>query len=122
MKITIADVAKIAKVSKATVSRVINNKPEGVSEETRDRILKIIADLEFRPGSIARGLVTKKTKTLGIIIPDITNPFFPQLVRGAEDYANKFGFNLFLCNSDKSIEKRKFILMPLSIKVLMGLF
>lgn len=107
MKVTIADIAKMANVSKATVSRVINKKPEGVGRETRNRILKIVEESNFQPSMIARGLVTKKTKTLGLIIPDITNPFFPQLVRGAEDYSNKCGYSLFLCNSDKSIKKEQ---------------
>lgn len=105
MKLTISDIAQMANVSKATVSRVINNKPEGVSKETRDKILKLIEENNFQPSMIARGLVTKKTKSIGLIIPDITNPFFPQLVRGAEDYANKMGYHIFLCNSDKSITK-----------------
>lgn len=107
MKVTIADIARVANVSKATVSRVVNNKLEGVGKETRERILQIIEEYKFQPSMIARGLVTKRTKSLGLIIPDITNPFFPQLVRGAEDYANKNGYTLFLCNSDKSIEKEK---------------
>lgn len=107
MKVTISDIARMANVSKATVSRVINNKPDGVSKETRDRIMQLVADLKFQPSMIARGLVTKKTKSIGLIIPDITNPFFPQLVRGAEDYANKFGYHIFLCNSDKSIKKEE---------------
>jgi len=107
MKVTINDIAKMADVSKATVSRVINNKPEGVSSETRDRILKLVEEFKFQPSMIARGLVTKKTKTIGLIIPDITNPFFPQLVRGAEDYANKLGYNIFLSNSDKSVMKEE---------------
>ena len=107
MKVTISDIARLANVSKTTVSRVINNKPEGVGQETKNKICRIIEEYEFQPSMIARGLVTKKTKSLGLIIPDITNPFFPQLVRGVEDFANKSGYHLFLCNSDRSIDKEK---------------
>lgn len=107
MKITISDIARMANVSKATVSRVINNKPEGVGKETRENILKIIEECGFHPSLVARGLVTKKTKSIGLIITDIANSFYPLLVRGAEDYANKLGYSLFLCNSDNSPEKEK---------------
>ncbi len=107
MKYTISDIAKMANVSKATVSRVINNKPEGVGKETRENILKIIEESGFQPSMVARGLVTKKTKSIGLIITDIDNSFYPQLVRGAEDYANKLGYSLFLCNSANNPEKEK---------------
>ncbi|HOQ01405.1 MAG TPA: LacI family DNA-binding transcriptional regulator [Acetivibrio clariflavus] len=107
MKITIADIARMANVSKATVSRVINNKPEGVSKETRENILRIIKESGFQPSMVARGLVTKKTKSIGLIITDIANSFYPLLVRGVEDYANKYGYSLFLCNSDNNPEKEK---------------
>ncbi|TCL65899.1 LacI family transcriptional regulator [Hydrogenispora ethanolica] len=104
---TIKDIARLANVSKATVSRVINNKSEGVGEETKQKILRIIEELNYRPSLLARGLVTKRTHSLGLIIPDITNPFFPQLARGAEDTAAKHGYSLFLCNSDNSPEKEQ---------------
>ena len=107
MKVTISDIARMANVSKATVSRVINNKPEGVGKDTRDNILKIIKETGFQPSMVARGLVTNKTKSLGLIITDIANSFFPIIVRGVEDYANKFGYSLFLCNSDNNPEKEK---------------
>lgn len=107
MKVTISDIARMANVSKATVSRVINNKPEGVGKETRDNVLRIIEECGFQPSMIARGLVTNKTKSLGLIITDIANSFFPLLVRGVEDYAKKFGYSIFLCNSDNSPKKEK---------------
>lgn len=107
MTSTISDIAQRANVSKATVSRVINNKSEGVGEETKQRILDIIKELNYQPSLIARGLVTKRIHSIGLIIPDIANPFFPQLARGAEDSALKRGYNLFLCNSDNSLDKEK---------------
>jgi LacI family transcriptional regulator len=81
-KTTIGDIVKIASVSQATVSRVINRNPEGVSQDTREKILKIIEENGYKPSLLARGLVTQKTKSIGLIIPDITNPFFPQIIRG----------------------------------------
>lgn len=107
MKVTISDIARMANVSKATVSRVINNKPEGVGKETRDKVLRIVEEAGFHPSMVARGLVTKKTKSIGLIITDIANSFYPLLVRGAEDYANKLGYSLFLCNSDNNPEKER---------------
>jgi LacI family transcriptional regulator len=107
MSITIKDVARRANVSIATVSRVINNKSDGVSDETRKEVLKVASDLGYYPNRVARGLVTNKTNILGLILPDITNPFFPSIVRGVEDTANKYGYNIILCNTDNSSEKEK---------------
>ncbi|MEH7176860.1 LacI family DNA-binding transcriptional regulator [Neobacillus vireti] len=100
MAITIKDIARKANVSITTVSRVINQKSEGIGESTRKKVLEIIEELEYRPNSIARSMITKQTKTIGLIIPDIRNPFFPELVRGVEDFANLHAYNVFLCNTD----------------------
>ncbi|MEG0371412.1 MAG: LacI family DNA-binding transcriptional regulator [Clostridium sp.] len=105
MGVTIKDVAKASNVSIATVSRVINNKDEGVSNDTRERIKQIMKEMDYRPSGIARGLVTKKTHTLGLIVPDISNPFFPAIVKGIEDSARNSGYNIILCNSDDSPHK-----------------
>lgn len=99
MKATILDVAKMANVSKATVSRVLNNKAN-VSEEIKERVFKAIEALDFRPSAIARSLVNKRTKMIGLVLPDITNPFFTYLARGVEDAAHRHGYTVFLCNSD----------------------
>ena len=107
MGVTIKDIARKANVSLATVSRVINNKSEGVGPETRERILNIMKDLGYYPNRIARGLVTKKTNILGLVLPDISNPFFPSLARGVEDTANKYGYNIILCNTDNKTEKEE---------------
>jgi DNA-binding LacI/PurR family transcriptional regulator len=103
MKATILDVAELAKVSKATVSRVINNK-NNVSGEVRERVIQAIKELGFRPSGIARSLVHRKTKSLGLILPDITNPFFPALARGVEDAAHRYGYTVFLCSTDNEPE------------------
>ena len=103
----ISDIARLAGVSKGTVSRVINNSKEGVSEETRRRIQQIIKETGYIPNQVAGSLTYSCTKTIGLIIPDIQNMFFPQLVRGIEDCANENGYNLFLCNSDSDIKKEE---------------
>ncbi|PKM52017.1 MAG: LacI family transcriptional regulator [Firmicutes bacterium HGW-Firmicutes-7] len=105
MKVTITDIAKIANVSVATVSRVINNKSKGVSEQTRTRLLKLIEEYNFEPNAVARGLVTKKSKIIGLLIQDIANPFYPRLAKGVEEEANLRGYNIILCDGNNSEEK-----------------
>ncbi len=107
MRVTIDDIARLAGVSKATVSRVLNNKAEGVSTDTRKMIQKLIDDLEYKPNLLARGIVTSKTKTIGLILPDITNPFFPELVKAVEDCASKNGYTVIFGNTDFSLEKEQ---------------
>jgi len=121
LKVTIRDIAEKANVSIATVSRVINNKSEGVGEETRKRILKLVKELGYQPNALARGLVTKKTKTVGLIIPDITNPFFADIARGVEDQANLFGYNVFLCNTDDDLDKENKYINALKEKYVDGI-
>ncbi|KNF09745.1 ribose operon repressor [Gottschalkia purinilytica] len=107
MTVTIKDIAKLANVSTTTVSRVINNKYEGVGEETRKRILDLVKELGYQPNALARSLVTKRTSSIGLIIPDIINPFFPDLARGVEDIASKEGYSVILCNTDDDPDKEK---------------
>ena len=107
MKITIADIAEKAGVSKATVSRVLNDRPEGVGAQTRERIKKIVSETGFQPSGVARGLATGKSRSVGLIIPDIANPFHPLLVRGVEGVLSQSGYSLFLCNSGCDIAKEK---------------
>jgi len=121
LRCTISDIARIAKVSKATVSRVINNKSEGVSPETAQRIREIIEELGYRPNSLARSIANSRAKMLGLVIPDITNPFFPNLVRGIEDYANSCGYTVFLCNTDNNPEKEEQYLLSLIDKRVDGI-
>ncbi len=101
---TIRDVSKLAGVSVATVSRVINKKGY-VSKETEEAILNAMKMLNYTPNDVARRLAGKKSNTIGLIIPNILNPFFPEIARAAEDTANKLGFNLILCNADNNREK-----------------
>ena len=103
---SIYDVAREAKVSVFTVSAVINNKSH-VGKKLRDRVEEAIRKLNYRPNLIARSLAKQRTHTIGMIVPDIANPFFPMVVRGAEDTAQKHGYNLLLCNSDDTLEKEE---------------
>lgn len=105
LTVTIKDIANKANVSITTVSRVINNKKEGIGEETRKKILQIIEELDYSPDSIARSMKTKKTKSIGLIIPDIRNPYFPELVRGVEEIANQSNYDVLLYNTDGSEHK-----------------
>ena len=108
-KVTISDVAKLANVSKATVSRVLNQNPQ-VKKEIRERVLRAIDELGFRPSAIARNLATKRTNMIGLILPDITNPYFPVLARGIEDAAHRLGYSLFISNTDNDPKlERKYI-------------
>lgn len=102
--VTIKDIAKRARVSVGTVSNVLNNTAI-VREETKNRVLQAIEERNYEPSRIARSLASKKTKTLGFIIPDIANPFFPEMARGAEDYAVQRGYHIYLCNSDNNPKK-----------------
>lgn len=95
---TIADVAREAGVSRQTVSRALNNKGE-ISSETLRRVREVIERLDYRPSSIARGLATHRTLTIGLIVPDIANPFFADISRGADDTAHAAGYSLLLCNT-----------------------
>jgi len=104
MSITIYDVAREANVSMATVSRVVNGNPN-VKPTTRKKVLETIERLGYRPNAVARGLASKKTTTVGAIIPDISSTFFSELTRGIEDIATMYKYNIILSNSDQNKEK-----------------
>lgn len=105
-KITMKDIALKAGVSKATVSMVLNNKDEIISKETKDKIFRIVEELNYIPNGAARSLSTKKSQIIGIIIPDITNPYFSEISRAIEDAASKMNYNVILCSTDND-EKRE---------------
>ncbi|MNJ41956.1 Catabolite control protein A [compost metagenome] len=104
--VSIKDVAKHAGVSVATVSRVLNNSGY-VGEDTRKKVEKTIKELNYKPNEVARSLFKKQSNTIGLIVPDIMNPFFPELARAVEDTAIKLGYNVILCNSDGDGEKEQ---------------
>ncbi len=114
-RVTMADVAREAGVSLMTVSRVVNNKGE-VSPSTRQRVLEIVARLDYRPSGIARGLATKRTGTLGLVVPDVANPFFAEVARGAEHVAYAQGYNVFLCNTEEDTRRELHVLVSLEEK------
>ncbi len=101
---TIYDVAKAAGVSIATVSHVLND-TRFVSEETRTKVLAAIQQLNYRPNSLARAMVRQETRTIGLIVPDNTNPFFAEMARGIENHGFAAGYSVLLCNSDRSAAK-----------------
>jgi LacI family transcriptional regulator len=103
-----------------TVSRVINNKGE-VSEATRERVLAVIERLDYRPSGIARGLATQRTGTLGLVVPDVANPFFADVARGVEHGAYAEGYNVFLCNTEEDPERELAVLKSLEEKRVDGL-
>jgi LacI family transcriptional regulator len=108
-RITLRDIAAIANVSTKTVSNVVNNWPY-VTEETRRKVQEAIHTLGYYPNRLARSLVTGQTGTIGIVLPDISNPFFGQAIRGCEDVLNGSGYSIFLCNTDENVTKECYYL------------
>lgn len=103
---TIYDVAQAAGVSISTVSHVLNG-TRFVSEPTKARVLQAVDRLNYRPSSLARALVRQETQTIALIVPDNVNPFFAELARGIEDCGFSAGYNVILCNSDRSVSKER---------------
>lgn len=104
MGVTQKDVAKLAGVSTATVSYVINNGPRPVDEETRKKVLRAIEQLNYQPNAIARSMITKRTNTIGFLIPDILNPVHAAIAKAFEDALSTAGYSLILGNSDEEFE------------------
>ncbi|MDN6625875.1 MAG: LacI family transcriptional regulator [Pisciglobus halotolerans] len=103
---TIKEVAKLAGLSVATVSRALNNSGY-VGAESRRKVEAAIKELDFYPSEVARSLYQKKSKLIGLLLPDIANPFFPLLAKGAEDAVNQRGYSLIFGNVQDSIEKEE---------------
>ena len=104
MKATIRDVAKMAGVSISTVSRVMNA-PNTVVESKRKRVLDAVEELKYQPNAFARGLIYKKSFTLGLLIPDIENMYYAGVIRGMQDACIKLGYSLMICNTDRDKER-----------------
>ncbi|PQP91131.1 LacI family DNA-binding transcriptional regulator [Paenibacillus sp. AR247] len=104
MKPTIRDVAKMAGVSISTVSRVMNS-PDSVVEAKRSRVLEAIEKLQYQPNAFARGLIYRKSFTLGLLIPDIENMYFAGIIRGMQDACVKLGYSLMICNTDRDKDR-----------------
>lgn len=120
MTVTIYDVAREAGVSMATVSRVVNNNPN-VKPQTRKKVYEAIERLGYRPNAVARGLASKKTTTVGVVIPDISDSIVAEVARGIEDIANMYHYNIILCNADRRKEKEIRVINTLLEKQVDGL-
>ncbi|MGI8574606.1 MAG: LacI family DNA-binding transcriptional regulator [Egibacteraceae bacterium] len=101
---TIADVAAHARVSTATVSRVLSGE-DSVGAENRARVRTAVAALDYRPSAVARALRQRSTATLGLVVTDIANPFYPELVLGVEDEARRRGLSVLLCNAANDADR-----------------
>jgi DNA-binding LacI/PurR family transcriptional regulator len=120
MPATMRDVARKANVSIKTVSRVVNNQGE-ISEPTRLRVQEAIHELGYRPNVVARSLVSGKTHSIGLIIPQITDPFFPEMVLGVESVAYQRQFSVFLCNTESQVQRELEYIDSLSEKQVEGI-
>jgi LacI family transcriptional regulator len=103
-RVTISDVAHKAGVSKSTVSHVINQ-TRFVLPETKQRVVQAIEELDYRPSGIARSLVSQKTRTAGLLISDVGNPFYHEVIMGVEEVALANGYSIFLCNTSYDLER-----------------
>ncbi len=106
VKVTIYDVAAKAGVSIATVSKVINN-TGNMRDTTRQKVMKVMEELNYFPSVMASALTGKKTQTLGLLVPDISNPFFSEMARTIEDRAHERGLSVIMCSTDEDEEKEK---------------
>jgi DNA-binding LacI/PurR family transcriptional regulator len=120
MRITISDIAKLANVSKSAVSIVLNNRT-GVSEKTRKKILCTIKKHKYYPNQIAQSLAARETKSIGLIIKEIDNPYFSKLMKGVYDASSKLGYSVLLGSSELSAEKESEIINALLNKRIDGL-
>ena len=118
--VTVYDIAREANVSVATVSRVLNDTAP-VKASTRERILAIIKKYQFQPNALARSLISKATGMIGMILPDITNPFFPEVFKGAEVEARANGYTFFLCDTEGDYQRESEYLSILKEKRVDGI-
>lgn len=114
------EISNLAGVSPACVSNILNGKTGEYSEETITRVKKIANEYNYRPNFIAKSMVTKSTMTLGLIIPDITNPYYPELAKGVENKAFERGYNIIYLNSDEDPEKERKAFRTLEQKMVDG--
>lgn len=118
--VTIYTVAREARVSMATVSRVVNGNPN-VKPATRQKVLDVIKELNYRPNAVARGLASKRSTTVGVVIPDITNDYFAKLALGIDDIASMYKYNMILTNSDADDHKSLQVVRSMMAKQVDGI-
>ncbi|MEV0562454.1 LacI family DNA-binding transcriptional regulator [Dactylosporangium sp. NPDC050588] len=116
MPVTIKDVARVAGVSPSTVSRALTT-PALVQAETRSRVERAAAELGYQPNRAARGLITGRTGNIGLIVPDLTNPFFPGVVKGVQSRARESDFSVFLADTDEDPNAEAGLVRALSKQV-----
>src|ERR1700690_4443817 len=97
---TLVDVARAAEVSIATVSRVINGRPN-VRQDTRARVLEAVAKLQFQPSTLARSFRAQRSLSIGVIVPDISSPFYAAALRGAQHTLTRSGYSLLVCDTEE---------------------
>jgi LacI family transcriptional regulator len=119
-KVTIKDIARIANVSHTTVSRALNNQSR-IREDTKEKILAIAKELNYRPDFIARSLVMKRTKTLGLVITTIANPFYTELAQGIEATAHRLGYSIILCSTQSDLATERMYIDMLRSKGVDGI-
>ena len=105
-KVTIKDIARIANVSHTTVSRALNNQPR-IRNETKERICSIAKQFNYRPNFVARSLVMRRSRTLGLVITTIANPFYTELAQGIEATAGKLGYSIILCSTHSDLQTER---------------
>jgi LacI family transcriptional regulator len=120
VKVTMQQVARRANVSVGTVSNVLN-RPEVVAPETRDRVLRVIDELGFVRNESARALRTGTGRIIGLVILDLSNPFFTDLARGVEERANEAGYSVIVCNSDEDAAKESAYMRVLEERRVQGM-
>jgi DNA-binding LacI/PurR family transcriptional regulator len=120
MKVTIHSVAQEAGVSTATVSKVINN-TGSISEQTRKKVFAAMKKLNYSPDAAAASLRGKRTKAFGLLVPDISNPFYAEIARRIEDRSHALGYNVIMCNTDNDAAKEKSYLSLLTSQRIDGL-
>jgi len=114
-QVTIREIAKEANVSLGTVSHVLNDRAV-VSEDKKKAVLDAVKKLEYVPNQAARMLKNKKSKTIGLLLPDISNPYYAELARGVEDVANRYDYTVLVCNNDRDFQKEERYLSTLANK------
>jgi LacI family transcriptional regulator len=119
--ITLRDVARAANVHPGTVSRALNEETRGlVNPDTAERVIRVAEELGYRPNRIARGLKTSRSHTIGVLIPDITNPLFPPILRGIEDRLDQAGYTSLIVNTDNDSERERLYLDTMRARQVVG--
>ncbi|WP_166238994.1 LacI family DNA-binding transcriptional regulator [Paenibacillus turpanensis] len=121
MKVTIEMVAKRAGVSKATVSRIINGNYLQTTQETKERILQVIEEMNYKPNLLAKGLKQMKTNVLGIVLSNLKNPFWTRVLEGFEDTCRKSGYSLMICNSNEDGQLEEELIRDLRHRMVDGI-